>query len=402
MTKYIPEKSLQGLHLYKYGGVDKSLVSRYILAPYWNNLVKIFPLWVAPNMITLLGLLTIGINICTLFYYSSTLGECPNWVYTTFGIGLFMYQSLDAIDGKQARRTQTSGPLGELFDHGCDALNTSLGVLTWASSTYLGQSWWTVASLVASLGNFYLSTWEEYHTGVLYLGYFSGPVEGVLMLCGVHLISGVFGPAFWALRVNELLPSSIYDNTDALRLLGGLQLNHILIIFGGAVTFFNIITALYNVIHVKLYPTDMSMKDRSIIKATLGLTPFVTMCFWAYKWMCLWPDIVSDHLAIFIIFFGLIFGHQVGLMITAHVAKLRFPYFNVPVNALLISGYLIATFQDFIEEFIPISHRLVLKIFVIFAGYTYYDLATNVVQQICKYLDIGCLYIKKKPASKSS
>jgi phosphatidylglycerophosphate synthase len=29
-----------------------------------------------------------------------------------------MYQSLDAIDGKQARRTQTSGPLGELFDHG--------------------------------------------------------------------------------------------------------------------------------------------------------------------------------------------------------------------------------------------------------------------------------------------
>lgn len=36
----------------------------------------------------------------------------------SFGIGLFMYQSLDAIDGKQARRTQTSGPLGELFDHG--------------------------------------------------------------------------------------------------------------------------------------------------------------------------------------------------------------------------------------------------------------------------------------------
>jgi phosphatidylglycerophosphate synthase len=36
----------------------------------------------------------------------------------SFGIGLFIYQSLDAIDGKQARRTQTSGPLGELFDHG--------------------------------------------------------------------------------------------------------------------------------------------------------------------------------------------------------------------------------------------------------------------------------------------
>lgn len=36
----------------------------------------------------------------------------------SFGVGLFVYQSLDAIDGKQARRTGTSGPLGELFDHG--------------------------------------------------------------------------------------------------------------------------------------------------------------------------------------------------------------------------------------------------------------------------------------------
>lgn len=38
--------------------------------------------------------------------------------FSSFGIGLFVYQSLDAIDGKQARRTGTSGPLGELFDHG--------------------------------------------------------------------------------------------------------------------------------------------------------------------------------------------------------------------------------------------------------------------------------------------
>lgn len=36
----------------------------------------------------------------------------------SFGVGLFAYQSLDAIDGKQARRTGASGPLGELFDHG--------------------------------------------------------------------------------------------------------------------------------------------------------------------------------------------------------------------------------------------------------------------------------------------
>ncbi|KAI8373526.1 CDP-alcohol phosphatidyltransferase-domain-containing protein [Choanephora cucurbitarum] len=350
MTKYIPEEGLPGLHKYKYSGIDKSLVSRYVLAPYWNNLIKLFPLWIAPNMITLLGLLTVVANVLTLFYYTSELGECPNWVYTTFGIGLFIYQSLDAIDGKQARRTQTSGPLGELFDHGCDALNTTLGVLTWASSTYLGQSWWTVASLTASLGNFYLSTWEEYHTGSLYLGYFSGPVEGVLMLCMIHLISGYFGPAFWMLRIHEVVDFVDFSYNANTRLIGSLQLNHVLIVIGGFVTFFNMISAVLNVIHVKTHPTETSKKDGSIFRALAGLFPFANMCFWAYQWLNLWPDIVTEHLALFAIFFGLLFGHQVGLMITAHVAKLRFPYFNVTVTSILLSGCLLAYFEDIVEE----------------------------------------------------
>jgi phosphatidylglycerophosphate synthase len=43
-------------------------------------------------------------------------------------MGLFVYQTLDAIDGKQARRTGSSNSLGELFDHGCDSV--SMGEIT--------------------------------------------------------------------------------------------------------------------------------------------------------------------------------------------------------------------------------------------------------------------------------
>ncbi len=39
---------------------------------------------------------------------------------------------LDNMDGKQARRTKTSSPLGMMFDHGCDAL------VTFVFSTGLG------------------------------------------------------------------------------------------------------------------------------------------------------------------------------------------------------------------------------------------------------------------------
>ncbi|KAF7723078.1 hypothetical protein EC973_002362 [Apophysomyces ossiformis] len=392
---YIPTESLPNLHRYKYGGIDKSLVSRHILTPYWNALVKIFPLWVAPNMITLLGLICILFNVATLFYYSTELGPCPNWVYYTFGIGLFTYQSLDAIDGKQARRTGASGPLGELFDHGCDALNTTLGCLTWASATYLGQSWWTVVSLFASLGNFYLSTWEEYHTGILYLGYFSGPVEGVLMLVAVQMISGLFGPAFWVLRLQEIAPLNWSYNSWT-RTAGELQLNHILILIGAVVLAINIVAALINVISVKLQPTEYSHPDRSVAKALAGLFPFAFMSLLAYTWMRMWPSLVHKHLALFMPFLGLLFGHQVGLMIIAHVSKLDFPFWNNPVYLLLASGCSLAYMEPSLESVITLDHRAVARSFLFLAAAQYAHLALSVIQQICAYLDIGCLYIKKK------
>jgi len=48
-------------------------------------------------------------------------------------------------------------------------------------------------SEVLTLANFYLTTWEEYHTGVLFLGYFSGPVEGILIVVAIYLVTGFRG-----------------------------------------------------------------------------------------------------------------------------------------------------------------------------------------------------------------
>ena len=73
-----------------------------------------------------------------MLWYNPTLDQdCPPWVYASWALGLFLYQTFDAVDGMQAyvdcleaafltnwltkvyrRRTKQSGPLGELFDHG--------------------------------------------------------------------------------------------------------------------------------------------------------------------------------------------------------------------------------------------------------------------------------------------
>ena len=49
-------------------------------------------------------------------------GDAPSWSLFLYGFGVFWYQQLDNVDGKQARKLQNSTPLGMIMDHGCDAL----------------------------------------------------------------------------------------------------------------------------------------------------------------------------------------------------------------------------------------------------------------------------------------
>jgi len=48
-------------------------------------------------------------------------GNIPGWFAIWMGVAQCIYATLDNCDGKQARRTGSSSPMGMLFDHGCDA-----------------------------------------------------------------------------------------------------------------------------------------------------------------------------------------------------------------------------------------------------------------------------------------
>ncbi|OBZ79805.1 hypothetical protein A0H81_01304 [Grifola frondosa] len=87
---YIPQHTLDNLKKYAYKGVDKSLVSRYVLNPFWTWLVTLWPTWVAPNTITLLGLCMVLVNFATMLYYDpkylAEKGDAdgpPQWIYFT-------------------------------------------------------------------------------------------------------------------------------------------------------------------------------------------------------------------------------------------------------------------------------------------------------------------------------
>lgn len=80
---------------------------------------------------------------------------------------------VDGVDGKQARRTNSSTPLGELFDHGLDSWACIFFVATVYSIFGRGDSGVAVATLYyilwVVLFSFILSHWEKYNTGILFL-----------------------------------------------------------------------------------------------------------------------------------------------------------------------------------------------------------------------------------------
>ena len=125
---YLDETQKENLKVYRYAGGDKGLVYVYFYNPVATKVVEYLPDTLAPNLITLIGFTFSTLPFLILFgNYGTSLenGEfpIPNWFFFFEAFCYFMYRMFDEMDGKQARRTGNSSPLGLLFDHGCDAFS---------------------------------------------------------------------------------------------------------------------------------------------------------------------------------------------------------------------------------------------------------------------------------------
>ncbi|CAE6433034.1 unnamed protein product [Rhizoctonia solani] len=200
---YLSKEALDNLRFYRYSAVDKSPITKYVLRHWWDHAATYFPTWMAPNLITLSGLSFVLVNVACIGLYEPDLKTPgPTWLYLSFALGLFLYQTFDNVDGRQARKTGTSSALGHVFDHGIDTLNCPLGGLVQVASLGLGHSVNGAFFILIGCVPMWLSTWEEYYTGTLYLGYINGPTEGILIAIGVHLISALFGPHVWHITID--------------------------------------------------------------------------------------------------------------------------------------------------------------------------------------------------------
>lgn len=389
----LSESGLKHLKSYKYSSVDKSYLTHYILRHYWNGFVKLLPLWLAPNMVTLLGFFFILGNVVLLFVYVPDLvGPAPGWVYISFGVGVWMYSTMDNVDGKQARRTGTSSPLGELFDHGIDSLNCTLASLLETAAMMLGPSkTGAFTALVPCLPMFF-STWETYHTHTLYLGYFNGPTEGLLIASLMMIATGIWGPEMWATPITTAVPflSAYLGDTTTLRDIW-------VPLIMGAFLVAHLPSCILNVAHAR--------REKGLPLAPVFLEWYPML---VYTGSCMaWLGsphshlLKDNHLLLFCVTMSLVFGRMTTKIILAHLTQQPFPYWTIMLVPLL-GGAILAWLPLFgFDEMDRVLELRYLQGYFIFASVVYGRWAYVVITTICRYLGINALTIPNRKAKEN-
>nr|XP_054519445.1 cholinephosphotransferase 1 isoform X4 [Pan troglodytes] len=210
LSEPLSAAQLRRLEEHRYSAAGVSLLEPP-LQLYWTWLLQWIPLWMAPNSITLLGLAVNVVTTLVLISYCPTATEeAPYWTYLLCALGLFIYQSLDAIDGKQARRTNSCSPLGELFDHGCDSLSTVFMAVGASIAARLGThpDWFFFCSFIGMFV-FYCAHWQTYVSGVLRFGKVD-VTEIQIALVIVFVLSAFGGATMWDYTGTSVLSPGLH------------------------------------------------------------------------------------------------------------------------------------------------------------------------------------------------
>eukprot|EP00439_Symbiodinium_sp_Y106_P045815 s4430_g5.t2 len=116
------EENLDHIAAHKYSPGHYTALD-YVLSHLWQGIAEALPKWLAPNAITFIGFAPLVLVYILSWFICPFCDEAPpRWLALSYVGALYFYQTMDAVDGKQARRTGSSTPLGHLVDHGCDCL----------------------------------------------------------------------------------------------------------------------------------------------------------------------------------------------------------------------------------------------------------------------------------------
>ncbi|XP_076759675.1 choline/ethanolaminephosphotransferase 1 bbc isoform X1 [Xylocopa sonorina] len=406
--KLLSPGQLKRLSEHKYNCTTNSLLDG-LLQPWWNWLVSKVPFWLAPNLITIVGLIVNVLTTLVIIYYSpDARTEAPRWACFLCALGLFIYQSLDAIDGKQARRTGTVSPLGELFDHGCDSISTVFVALSACIAVQLGYyPTWMFFQCFCAMTLFYCAHWQTYVSGSLKFGKVD-VTEAQFTIIIIHLISAIFGPKIWMMEIPYIDGFIIKYLIGVFTVFGSLTNLYSIfsVIFTGGVGKNGSTVALpYTGTEVKVFPlwaavgiaillaqSSISVilaggvgKNGSTVAGTSVLSPIIPFSFVVVPAFIIYrksaEHVYENHPALYILAFGMVAAKVTNRLVVAHMTRNEMQYLDsslIGPAMLFLNQY----FNFFIKEY------YVLWLCFIWVTLDLLRYSAQICHEICDYMKI--------------
>lgn len=357
-------------HVYKSSG--NTFLDPYMQV-YWRWLVEYVPLWISPNMITLIGLIiNIGTTVLLMYHCPGGHSTAPSSVYLACGVGLFIYQSLDAIDGKHARRTGTNSPLGEIFDHGCDAFSTVFVIIAYGITTDLGPSLGFFWLCCCSNFLFYSAHWQTLVSGVLHFGKMD-VTEAQMFLIGVQIWTGLFGPGIWNIE-----------------LFSGVAIKHAMLLWSTIASFvsFSVSGNAAVILSGGCGKNGATIADTSVLSPGI---PVLVISYMFYKVLSeTTSGLFENNTVLFMMVTGLTFTKLTNELVIAHMTK------SPPVLMIdsIMLGPAALIINQFFNSYIPETFLLwAVFLFVLYDSVKY---CVDICREICAGLGIPCLSMPKK------
>ncbi|XP_022829549.1 cholinephosphotransferase 1 isoform X2 [Spodoptera litura] len=300
---------LKRLSEHKYSCTSASILDAW-LQPWWCWLVSKTPLWLAPNLITILGLIVNVVTTLILVWFSpDARQDPPRWACALCALGVFIYQSLDAIDGKQARRTGSQSPLGELFDHGCDSISTVFIALGACIAVKLGEyPTWMFFQCFCAMTLFYCAHWQAYVTGTLKMGRID-VTEAQYSIIAIHLVSAILGPSFWATQVG-----------------GGLEVRYSLALVAVGGAFLTVGALLASIVTGGVGKNGSTVAGTSILSPVIPFSLVVVPAFIIFQKSE--SNVYQHHPSLYIMAFGMVAAKVTNRLVVAHMTKSEMDYYD--------------------------------------------------------------------------
>jgi phosphatidylglycerophosphate synthase len=158
---------------YEYRWEDHSLLTKYLKEPVFVPLVKALPRRITPNQVTVFGHAIVWVTVGLVLTRTAP----PELLIAAMGLAFLGYALADCIDGMFARHTGRTSRLGELLDHGFDAI--SLPLVSLGIGVALRLPAWLILASTAAVAFMTFATFVHgYRVGHVVLGAI-GSLEGI-------------------------------------------------------------------------------------------------------------------------------------------------------------------------------------------------------------------------------